>query len=295
MKTRLLILAFALVVVSCNKESNNAISGSGVFEGTEVLVSSKSAGEITRLLAKEGDSVAVGDTLAQIDVKKLIVQNEQLEAGLREVDFNIRNAQEAIERAQLNFDNIEKRYNRIKSLFDNGTATQQQMDDIQTQYDAAKTAVSSSKNTLQAVQMKKQQVLAQQKLLKLQISDGTVLSPSKGVIIDKFVEQGEITGPGMPLVSVVDLQELEIKLYVPETQLGFVKLGSQVDIKIDSYPEKTFSGKIVWISPKAEFTPKNVQTKEARADLVYAVKVLAPNPDGILKIGMPADVVLAEK
>ncbi len=295
MKFRLLILALALVVAGCNKEAENEISGSGVFEGTEVLVSSKSAGEITRLLVKEGDAVAVGDTIAQIDVEKLVVQTEQLEAGMREVDFNIKNAKEAIAQAQVNYANVEKRYNRIKALHNSGTATQQQMDDAQTQFDAVKTAVSTSKNTLQAVQMKKQQLLAKQKLLNLQIKDGTILSPAKGVITDKFVEQGEITGPGMPVVSVVDLQELEIKLYVPETQLGFVQLGETVDIKIDSYPDQTFEGKIVWISPKAEFTPKNVQTKDARADLVYAVKVLAPNPDGILKIGMPADIILAIK
>ncbi|MCI0495071.1 efflux RND transporter periplasmic adaptor subunit, partial [candidate division KSB1 bacterium] len=125
-----------------------------------------------------------------------------------------------------------------------------------------------------------------------QMRDARIPSPIEGTVTEKYVEQGEIARPGGPVVSLADLQNMWIKIYFKETELGKIKLNGNADIQISSYPDRTFAGRIAWISPKAEFTPKNVQTKDARADLVYAVKIEVKNPEGILKIGMPADVVL---
>jgi len=256
------------------------------------LVSSKSNGEIISMNVKEGEQVNEGDVIALVDVEKLVFQKEQALAGIGEIDVNSANAKEAISQAEENFENMKKRYQRIKTLYEQGSTTQQQMDDIETQYKATRTALTSARNGLKALNMKKQQLDAQLKLIESQISDGTIDAPVSGVIVDKFVERGEVVALGLPVVSLVNLDELWIKLYVVETQLGHVKLGESADITIDSHPEKVFKGTVVWISPQAEFTPKNVQTKEARADLVYAVKITVPNPDRILKIGMPADIEL---
>ena len=164
------------------------------------------------------------------------------------------------------------------------------MDDTETQYKNSKTQLLSARTNLKAVGMKKKQIKARLKLIDSQIDDCTILCPASGVVIEKHMEQGELVAAGTPLITIADLQNLWIKLYVPEPDLGYVKLGSNANIRIDSYKDKVINGKIVWISPKAEFTPHNVQTQDARADLVYAVKVAVPNPEGILKIGMPADI-----
>lgn len=292
MKKRMVYILMVGVLIGCSDSENGIISGSGVFEGTEILVSSKSNGEIISMNVKEGEQVNEGDVIALVDVEKLVFQKEQALAGIGEIDVNSANAKEAISQAEENFENMKKRYQRIKTLYEQGSTTQQQMDDIETQYKATRTALTSARNGLKALNMKKQQLDAQLKLIELQISDGTIDAPVSGVIVDKFVERGEVVALGLPVVSLVNLDELWVKLYVVETQLGHVKLGESADITIDSHPEKVFKGTVVWISPQAEFTPKNVQTKEARADLVYAVKIIVPNPDRILKIGMPADIEL---
>ena len=292
MKKRMLYILLLVAFISCSDSEQGAVTGSGVFEGTEILISSKINGEIISMNVKEGAQVNEGDVIAQVDVEKLVFQKEQVMAGIGEVDINIANAKEAISQAEENYKNMEKRYQRIKALYEQGSTTQQQMDDIETQYKAARTALNSARNQLKALNMKKQQLNAQLKLIESQINDGTIDAPFAGVIVDKFAEKGEMIAMGMPVVSLVNLDELWIKLYVVETQLGHVKLGDMADITIDSHPDKVFNGTVVWISPKAEFTPKNVQTEEARADLVYAVKISVPNPDRILKIGMPADIEL---
>ena len=126
------------------------------------------------------------------------------------------------------------------------------MDNIETQYKNTKIQLTSAQNNLQAVEMKKRQLQARLKLVESQINDCRVITPISGVIVEKFVDQGELISTGLPIVSVVDLSNLWIKLYVAEPDLGYIKLGALAEIKIDSYKEKTFSGKIVWISPKAE-------------------------------------------
>ncbi len=290
MKKRMLYILIVGMLVSCSDSDQAVISGSGVFEGTDILVSSKSNGEIISLNVKEGDQIEAGDVIAQVDVEKLTFQKEQVLAGIGEIDINVATAKAVISQEEENYKNMQKRYQRIKTLYEQGSTTQQQMDDIETQYRAARTALSGAKNGLKTLNMKKQQLDAQVKFIQSQINDGTLIAPVSGVIVDKFAEQGEVITMGLPVVSVVNLDELWIKLYVAETQLGHVKLGDSADITIDSHPEKVFKGTVVWISPKAEFTPKNVQTKEARADLVYAVKITVPNQERILKIGMPADI-----
>ncbi len=284
-----------IFMLSCSRSDKSHLTGSGIFEGTEIIVSAKTQGEILRMNAAEGTEVQQGDTLALIDVEKLSIQREQILAGLAEVEFNIKNAREVVDQAQDSYENTRRRYERIKSLFETSSATQQQMDDADMQFKTALSNLTRSQMSLQSVEMKKQQVRTNLKLIENQMEDGILQAPVSGVIIDKFVERGELIGPGLPVAAIADLSQLWIKLYVVETELGHVMLGSTADIFIDSFPDKAFTGKVAWISTKAEFTPKNVQTKEARADLVYAVKIVVPNPDGIFKIGMPADIRLEKK
>ena len=138
----------------------------------------------------------------------------------------------------------------------------------------------------------REKINASLRLLDYRITKGAVVSTSDGIIIEKFIEQGELAVPGKPIFSIADLSTMRLTIYVSEEMLGTVKIGSKAKIYVDSFPEKTFEGTVSWISSEAEFTPKNVQTRESRVELVYAVRISADNNEGIFKIGMPADAII---
>jgi HlyD family secretion protein len=239
---------------------------------------------------EEGQVVQKDALIARIDVEKIELQKQQVAAGVHELNLNLSIAREQEQQAQIQFENIETRYDRFKTLFNQKSISQQQLDDLKSQYEVTEKNLKSARLRSQTLLAKNEQLDAQIALLDRQIADGTVHSPLDGIIIQKLKEPGEIVNPGGALVQIANLNEMEIKLYVAEIDLGKIKAGEELTIQVDSYPDRNFTGKIIWISPKAEFTPKNVQTKEARTNLVYAVKLLVPNPEGILKIGMPADI-----
>ena len=291
-KNLYLLLMLHVFFFNCEKNNNDRITGSGTLEATEITISSKSNGQLLDLLVNEGDQVQIGSVIAIVDTKKLSLQREQIYAGLAEVNYHISTAREGINLAQEQVESITKKYERIKKLQQEGAATQQQFDDIETLYNQSQTQLKTAESNLKAAQMKKQQIEANLKLIESQIKDATITSPAAGAVINKFIEKGENVVMGLPIVTIADLTKLWIKLYVTAPQLGFIQLGKKAEIQVDSFPEKSFEGKIIWISSKAEFTPKNIQTEEARADLVYAVKIDVPNPDLVLKIGMPADILV---
>ena len=277
-------------IFGCSQEDESQIYGSGTIEATEIVVSAATAGEIIRLTADEGMPVRSGDTLAVIDHKKLMIQRALNEAQVKELDVNYIVAQKNKQQAALQLENQKKKYDRIKSLLKKESATQQQYDDSYTAYEISETQWEAAENQLIIVQAKRDQLLIQNRLILSQIDDAKILSPADGIILKRYHETGEFVTPGMALYRIANLTTVWIKIYISEAQLGKIMLNQRAALTIDSFPEKPFTGKVVWISPKAEFTPKNVQTQEARLDLVYAVKINIENEAGKLKIGMPADV-----
>ncbi|MDM7926032.1 MAG: efflux RND transporter periplasmic adaptor subunit [bacterium] len=276
----------------CSRKPAPAFEGSGVLEATEVTVGAKTAGTVDSLAVKEGDSVGRGDVLCVIETEKLLLQKRQLAAGLNEVRLNIQNARRAADLAEESFRAAEKEFERIRALHGESSVSQQQFEDAETGFLAAKTQWENSRTSLQALASKEEQVRLQLELAESGLDDATLRSPLSGVVTQLYVDRGEIARPGGPVASVADLERMWIKVYVKETDLGRVKLNSEAVIRVDSAPGREFKGRVSWISQKAEFTPKMVQTKDARSDLVYAVKVEVANPDGTLKIGMPADVTI---
>lgn len=276
----------------CSRKPAPAFEGSGVLEATEVTVGAKTAGTVDSLAVKEGDSVGRGDVLCVIETEKLLLQKRQLAAGLNEVRLNIQNARRAADLAEESFRAAEKKFERIRALHGESSVSQQQFEDAETGFLAAKTQWENSRTSLQALASKEEQVRLQLELAESGLDDATLRSPLSGVVTQLYVDRGEIARPGGPVASVADLERMWIKVYVKETDLGRVKLNSEAVIRVDSAPGREFKGRVSWISQKAEFTPKMVQTKDARSDLVYAVKVEVANPDGTLKIGMPADVTI---
>jgi HlyD family secretion protein len=291
-----LVIALSVMMAgaACQDKLPAGFAGSGTLEATEVTVGSLVAGTILQLTKEEGEPVKTGELLATIDVEKLVLQKAQLEASRSEIEASRIAADAAIEQAADNYDNVQTRFKRIKELHSKGSATQQQYDDISTQQNVARSQLTAAKAQIPLLDAKRSQVEATMAVLERQIKDGTIVSPIDGQVVEKYVEPGEIAIQGGALYKLADLVNLWIKIYVAETDMDKFNLGQDVLVRVDASPEP-FAGKVSWVSPEAEFTPKNVQTKKARAELVYAVKVLLKNKNDVLKIGMPAEVYLTVK
>ncbi|MCU0597626.1 MAG: efflux RND transporter periplasmic adaptor subunit [Desulfobacterales bacterium] len=289
-----IILSAMVVFFGCQEKLPADFAGSGTLEATEVTVGSLVSGTILQLTKEEGDRTEIDELLAVIDVEKLVLQKAQLQASLGEIEASRIAADAAIAQASDNLENVQIRYKRIKELFAKGSATQQQFDDITTQFSVARSQLTAANSQVPLLDAKHAEIEATMSVLDRQIKDGTVISPLDATVVEKYVEPGEIAIQGGALYKLADLGNLWIKIYVAETDVDQFILGQDVLVRVDASPDP-FPGKVSWISPEAEFTPKNVQTKKARAELVYAVKVILKNRDGILKIGMPAEVHLIKK
>lgn len=315
MKSKIFIM-FCLLVISCSPDSKNELSLSGTLEAVEATISSKVSGEVKYLAVDEGSKVVQGDTLIHLDETDYQIQHKQAIAnaeayeaqylqfirGTRKEDF--KQAEENLIQAEANFKNAEDDYHRIDNLFETGSVSSKQKDDAKTRYTIAQAQYNSAKQLVEklrtgarpeeilAAKARLNQSKAQAEAVKKKLDDCKVISPTSGYVTKKLVENGEFVGVGMPLVRIANLDEMNIMVYLPETQLGKIKLGNKAEIMIDSYPDKIFLGEVIFISPEAEFTPKNIQTKEERVKLVFGVKVKVQNPDHSLKAGLPADVVI---
>ena len=260
------------------EKTKNQIFASGTIEITEVEISTKVAGRIEKLLVDEGDSVIKDQVLIELDYEELQAKLKQAEAALR-----VSLAQ--LSQAKSSLANLKDNLDRINELYQAGSATQQQLDDLRTKYQVAQEQLNLSKNLVE-------QNSASIDLIKIQTDNSIIKSPINGLVLSKNTETGEVVLPGISLLTVGDLARPWVKIYIMETDLGRVKFGQKAEVRVDAYPDKVFEGKITYISSQAEFTPKNIQTKEERVKLVFGIKVSLENPLQILKPGMPADVTL---
>lgn len=266
-----------MIYVQGKRRSGNSklITASGTIEVTEVEISSKLAGQIEAFTKEEGDTVQKGELLAELEHKELSAQLKVAEATTKV-------AEAQIAQAKTNLKNFEDNLRRIKELFKSGATTQQQLDDIESKTEAARDQVRS-------LGYSREQAQAQRNLILIQIENARIFAPISGRIIKKTAEAGETVFPGVPVLTLADLSRVTLKIYLKETEVGRVRLGQAVKVKVDAYPKESFEGKISYVSPSAEFTPKNIQTKDERVKLVFAVKITIPNPKELLKPGLPAD------
>jgi HlyD family secretion protein len=313
----ILILFAVLFFAGCgNNNNSDKIEASGNIESTNVTVSSKVNGEIEKILFDEGQIVKEGDTVMIIDHETLQYQLDQAAAGVdvakaqlallkkgaREEDIS--QAEEGVKQAQINFNLAQKDKDRMEKLYEAKSISQNQYDNASAKFELTQAQLKSAKENLaklknfarpeeirQAEANLNKQIAAAD-LLKKNIRDSFVQSPLNGFIVDKYFERGETVTQMSSLFKVADLSKVDLKIYVTEEELGKVKLGQNADITVDAYPNKTYKGKVIYISPEAEFTPKNIQTKDERTKLVFAVKVRVVNPEYELKPGMPADAVV---
>lgn len=268
------------------------VTGSGVFEAVSVMVSPEIAGRIVSLPVDEGTGVTQGDPVCTIDTSALEVEKRSRQAGFAEIDAKETQAKAEIARAQVVLDGAQREFQRAKTLLERGSIPQQRMDDAETAYNVARRTLTAATSVLDTFPASRASLEAAIAVIDDKITRGRILSPITGIVLEKYFEAGEMAAPGRPLFKVADLSEMWIRIYVSGNDLNRVKLGAAARVYVDGDTGPALQGRVTWVADQAEFTPKNAQTRDARADLVYAVKVTVINSDNRLKIGMPADVCL---
>ena len=317
MKKILLIFIICALLFGCGNNNNpNLIEASGNIEATNIIVSSKVSGQIEKIFYDEGQFVNKGDTVMQIDHETLQLQLDQAKAGVEAARAqlnllrngarkeDISQAEETVKQAQVNFNLAKRDKERMDNLYQSNSVSQNQYDNANAKFELTRAQLKSAEENLnklkhfarpeeiQQAEANLDRQISVVKLLKKSINDSYVQSPINGVIVDKFFEKGETVTQMSSLFKVSDLRTVDLKIYVSEEELGKVKLEQTADVSVDAYPGKKYSGKVIYISPEAEFTPKNIQTKDERTKLVFAVKVRVDNPKYELKSGMPADAAV---
>ena len=263
----------------------------GILEGRSVQVPAMTGGKILQILVESGDQVRVGDTLAVIDTTELGFQDRQLGAKLKELDAQVEIARTKEQRAQANLRWVRINYQRIKALVGKKSLAQQRLDDLSNQLHQAEYILQEARQASRSVAARRQQLLAQRSSLRKRIQDAFLLSSQEGIVLNRYFEVGEAIHRLSPLVEILDNRKLWVKIYVGERTLPHIHYGEEVKIRVDGLARE-LAGKVSWVSPQAEFTPKPILTPETRTSLVYAVKVTVTNPQGVLKDGMPVEVVL---
>lgn len=283
------LLVLAMFIISCN-ENNEKADAYGNFETTEITVSSESNGKIEFLNLEEGDVVEKGKTVGLIDTLQLYYTKMQLIASQKTVSSKSGNvlSQKQVLQEQLKTAKIEQ--TRIKNMFSENAATKRQVDEINGKVKVIEEQIKGVGTQNAPIKNEANSFSVQIEKINDQIKKCNLVNPIKGTVLTKYAEPNEVTTFGKPLYKIANLEEMNLRVYISETQLSSIKIGQQVKVKIDDFEQtKEYIGNIIWISSQAEFTPKIIQTKEERANLVYAVKIRVKN-DGSLKIGMPAEI-----
>jgi HlyD family secretion protein len=287
------LLLTVLLLYACSKK--NKFDASGTFESTEVIVSSEANGELMRFDVEEGQRLDSGQKVGYVDTVQLYLRKKQLLANEKAILVTRPDIQKEIASIEQQITNAEKEKLRTENLVNAHAAPQKQLDDINEQLAVLQKQLDAQKSTLltntAGIQEQSKPVYYEARQIDDQIKKSVIINPIKGTVLTKYAEYGEITSSGKPLYRIADLSVMTLRAYISNSQLSQVKIGQQVKVYVDNGDKtyKEMTGTIKWVSDKAEFTPKTIQTKEERANLVYAVKIDVKN-DGYLKIGMYGEV-----
>ena len=266
----------------------------GNFEADEVSVSAQASGQLTSFTPVEGSTLRVGEVIGVVDTTQLALERAQLVAQQQAASARVTEAGQQIGVYQAQIGIALRNYERMQRLFEQHAATAQQRDQAERDYKTLVAQIGAAKAQQQSVSRDATSGSARVAQINDQIAKSRVINPEAGTVLATYVKTGEVVQSGQALYKIADVDTLILRAYITEKQLSSVKLGQQVQVHIDQGGGSllTLPGTVRWISTKAEFTPTPVQTRDERADLVYAVKVYVPNPKGALKIGMPADITL---
>jgi HlyD family secretion protein len=286
--------AFSLLLVSavvaCGKA--DAPDAYGSFEATEVVVAAQTSGPVQRFLVTEGQQVARGELVAVIDTTALSLDRAQLSAQRAAVTARLAEVGEQLRVLEVQREIAARVYERTKRLQSQQAATAQQLDQAERDHRTVLAQLDAARAQQRSVGLESAAVEARVAQARDRVSRATVLNPLAGTVLTTYTREGEMVNPGQPLYKVASLDTLELRAYVSGAQLSSVRIGQVVEVRVQQGTDGLLMlpGTITWISTQSEFTPTPVQTRDERADLVYAVKVRVANRDGVLKIGMPADL-----
>jgi HlyD family secretion protein len=313
----MVLFSAAVLIGSCTgRGSGKEISASGTIEATEMNVASKVTGYVDKLLVDEGSRVKPGDLLVQLEHQNYDLQLAQAQAGLdlAEAQLNlalkgariedISQAEQALKLSEASLKQAADDKEHVNKLFKEGTYTRKMKLDADTRYNVVLAQYNQAKQNLakvrnisrpeeiDAAKARVDQAKATVDLIKRQVSDCSIASQVDGIVTHKLINPGELVTPGGALFTISELDTVKLMIYVTEKELGRVKIGQAANVFIDTYPGRAFPGRVIYVSPVAEFTPKNIQTKDERVKLVFGVKIEIKNPEGILKPGLPADAAV---
>lgn len=323
-----LLVAVASMVYIGQKRSREAEQYySGTIEAVESNLSFQTGGRVVRVLVQEGDAVRKGQVLAELDASELLAREEQARANLdrslkneeqlraalavtegtlpeevRRFEASLRGARDSLADARRNRDRYEELYRKKVVSEKEWDAVRLNFETMQARRDESEASLQQAHGNLKRIEATRKDLDAAKAHVKvsravldqaqIQTAYARLICPGDGVLTSRQVEPGEVVTPGREVLTVSELARVDLKIFVDESRIGTVKPGQKVDVKVDTFPSKVFSGSVSFISPEAEFTPKIIQTHKERVKLVYLVKISVPNPGLELKTGMPADVWL---
>jgi len=276
-------------LLSCASNGDNA-DGYGNFEATEITISAESNGKLLTFTLEEGEIIEQNALVGVIDTVQLSLKRDQLLAFKNTIFSKSRNvlSQREVFKEQLKVVQTDKK--RIENLIKANAATTKQLDDINGKISIIKEQIKSVESQNEPITNEVKNIEVQILQINDQIRKSSIRNPIKGTVLVKYTEPNEITTFGKPLYKIANLDDMQLRVYISESQLAGIQVGQEVTVKIDDVEQmKSYKGQISWVSESAEFTPKIIQTKQERVNLVYAVKIKVKN-DGSLKIGMPAEM-----
>ncbi len=285
------VFLIAIMLTNC-KNTEPTFDANGHFETKEIHVFAENSGRLVSFLADAGDRLAKDQAVGMVDTTTLYLQKQQAEAGIGAALVKIPGVKAQKEVVAKEIASLDFEISRISRLVKDGAATQKNLDDLLNRKEVAIARLNTFDYQIRSIYSETNVIKAQIALIDSQIERSQIKAPISGLVLERFVSESELVGPGKILFSMAAVDEMELKAYVSGSQLSGLVIGQELTVRIDwnEADYKEYKGTINWISGEAEFTPKIIQTKEERVNLVYAIKIKVKN-DGNLKIGMPGEVV----
>jgi HlyD family secretion protein len=273
------VAATAYLVIKSILARDGMLEAAGTLEAVEVDVGALITGRVVALRCDEGDDVSAGDVVAVLDA-------EELTAGVAAAEAAARAANDRVAAAAAAYTAADDQFERVARAYPAGI-TKAEYERARAARDGARAELASARSLAAQAEAAKAQLDARRR-------EVDVLAPISGVVLSRNVEPGEVLGAGMPAVTLANLSVLDLNVFIPEAKVGTVHVGDPVAVAVDSYPNEKFAGKVKAVGSKAEFTPRNVESKEDRVTLVFKITVSVPNAEGRLKPGMPADAAFVK-
>lgn len=283
-------IGFITAIAGCSSKPAVRIYD-GRMDTDLVKIITPTGGIVRQFALVQGNAVVQNQTVAEIDVQKLQLQKSQLELSKKELEVQLTAID--FQLAQIKSDLTYKTalFEKTRIMVREQSIPEQKLDELDNSVRIQSLKLKEVSQNKKLILVKLEQLKKNDQLLTLQMQDAVITAPVSGVVLTTFTSQGECVLPGTLLAQMADVSHLFATIYVPIQELNQFKVGQTVSVKIEGVPARR-EGKVSWISSTAEFTPKTIMTQETRSTLVYAVKVSVPNPDGVLKIGLPAEVQL---